>query len=179
MKWADMACVVTLGGLVAVVSSVGCSRYVSNAKIAEARASLNSIGKCATSAYEYERMSGTLTVGTAATVTRSLCGSATNTVPKSAASIRGMKYTSNPAEWREGSADVGWACLKYEMNAPQYYMYGYRISGKGDKVGDTFTATAQGDLDGDGKLSKFEVVGKVEASGATVVPGLSETDPSE
>ena len=113
-----------------------------------------------------------LTVGTVNAPVHALCGSAKNTVPAAASSIRNMKYVSRPDEWG-GSPTEGWRCLKFEMSEPQFYMYGYKSDGT------SFTVTAQGDLDGDGKLSTFEHGGKVSGGTVMLNPTMKETDPSE
>ena len=41
----------------------------------------------------------------------------------------------------------------------QYYMYSYAVTGSGTNVGDSFVAGAQGDLNGDGVLSLFQITG--------------------
>jgi len=56
---------------------------------------------------------------------------------------------------------------------PQYYAYSYKRSGS------TFTGTAQGDLDGDGTASRFEIMGHETSGVVMIAPTISETDPSE
>jgi len=86
-------------------------------------------------------------------------------VPGSAAAIQGRKYQSSPREWAvDGPANAGFACLKFTMDAPQYYMYSYALTGTGNAAGDSFTAAAQGDLDGNGVLSLFQMTGAINAS---------------
>jgi hypothetical protein len=92
-----------------------------------------------------------------------------------------MKYQSVPREWSADASTprTGFACLKFEMDYPQYYMYSYRAHGT-KSPGDSFTATANGDLDGNGVLSTFSIAGKVDASGKLdVQPSIAETRPEE
>ncbi len=62
-----------------------------------------------------------------------------------------------------------WAALMVEMSEPHYYVYAFDATGTGAEA--TFTATAFGDLDGDGVLSTFQRAGKakVEDDGYTTV----------
>jgi hypothetical protein len=65
------------------------------------------------------------------------------------------------------------------MDRPQYYMYSYRAVGR-SSPGDSFVATANGDLNGDGVLSTFALKGQVQPGGAIAVdPNLLETNPAE
>ena len=49
-----------------------------------------------------------------------------------------------------------------------------------DEIGDTFTAEAKGDLDGDGVTSSFTLTGTIGAGDmVTVSPVIKETNPDE
>jgi hypothetical protein len=180
--WGSALTAVVLAGALSGTLACGFSRYQKEAKMAEARNNLAAIGKSAAAAYERERMPDTLAVGQAATVSRALCASAKNTVPPSVSSVRGMKYMSMPSEWQQGSDSEGWKCLKFTIESPQYYMYGYTATGSptASKAGDSFTATANGDLDGDGKASTFRLKGQIDSTlSLNVAPNIEETDPTE
>jgi type IV pilus assembly protein PilA len=152
-----------------------------NAKTAEARSAIGRIAKDASSAYDRERMvAGAMALGGEREATNQLCPSAKNTVPKASTSIQGKKYQSDPQDWDDGA---GWNCLRYTMQDPQYFMYGYSASGTG-AVGDTFDAIAQGDLDADGTLSTYKLSGLVQKGKnndivLNVSPSISETNPEE
>jgi hypothetical protein len=166
--------VVTLGGILAALAIHGFTRYLSNAKTAEAKSGIGVIARAATAAYEREQP------GMGAAPPHRLCPSASRSVPASPAAIRGKKYMSAPAEWNADAArNAGFACLGFAMSEPQYFMYSYEATGPG-AVGDEFRARANGDLDGDGVLSELLVVGRV-APGDTVVvePTIRETNPTE
>ena len=153
---------------------------MAKAKAAEALASLGSIGRLAAAAYDRETTSSVLTPGAASDVHHELCASAKATVPASVTDVSGKKYQSGPTEWTSDSADAGFTCLKFSIDVPQYYAYGYTRSGTGSKLGDTFTATAEGDLDGNGKTSRFEITGTVGPGDAvTVTWKLKESNPEE
>ena len=162
----ELMIVVAIVGILAVLAVYGVRKYIANAKTAEAQNSIGQIAKDAVTAYERESQAGvTLAVKTSAGVSRRLCGSASVSVPATAVSIAGRKYQSKVAEWNADQAtNAGFACLKFSIDAPQYYMYSYAITGAGTAAGDTFTATAQGDLNGDGVLSLFQLTGSIAPS---------------
>jgi hypothetical protein len=114
----------------------------------------------------------------AAGVSNQLCKKAAKKVPDGIANVKGQKYQSAAAEWDAGDKDTGWACLKFSMAEPQYYMYGYDATVAGAD-GDTFTATAEGDLDGDSTPSTFTMKGVVRSQQVVVSPTIDETSPEE
>jgi hypothetical protein len=71
------------------------------------------------------------------------------------------------------------------MTDPQYYQYGYAATTPSTGVaGEEFTATAEGDLNGDTTLSLFSLNGKIQAGSAgglelTIAPNIEETNPEE
>ena len=51
-------------------------------------------------------------------------------VPTSVSQVSGKKYMSAEAEWQtDASRKAGFACLKFKLNEPQYYLYSYRAAG--------------------------------------------------
>jgi len=148
---------VAIGGVLVVLGVYGTRKYIANAKTAEARSTISVMARAATEAFESRG---------------ALCPSASSPVP--ASTPRAAKYQSSPADWsRDSAADAGFACLKFSMDAPQYYQYEYRATATG------FTVTAHGDLDGDGVVSTFEVEGRVTAGRVLVSPAIQETNPEE
>jgi hypothetical protein len=162
---------VMFGGVLAVLAIYGVRKYVANAKIAEARSSLGQIGRDAAAAYERESSPGPL---------HRLCPSASRSVPDSVVMVSGKKYASSAAEWQvDAGRHAGFACLRFSLATPQYYMYSYKARGTG-APGDQFDATAIGDLNGDGQTSFFRISGQVSPSGVvTVSPNLVEQNPEE
>jgi type IV pilus assembly protein PilA len=178
----ELMIVVAIVGILAVLATYGVRKYLANAKTAEARASLGAIAKGEAAAYERESMSAAvLPQKTTAGMSRSLCKSASATVPAQATSIKGRKYQSTVKDWNADEAgNSGFACLKFSMDAPQYYMYSYSITGSGTNGGDSFTAAAQGDLNGDGVLSLFQITGAISSSYVlNIAPNLLEVRPEE
>ena len=94
------------------------------------------------------------------------------------ASIAGMKYQSDPAEWTADQATPGkgFACLRFSVSDPQYYMYDYK--GTSGASG-TFTASGMGDLNGDGTTSTFSIAGAVTGGVVFVAPNFLEDKPEE
>jgi len=182
----ELMIVVAIVGILSVLAIYGVRKYIANAKTAEARNSLGEMGKDAATAYEKESMAGAvLAVGAGAGVSRSLCIAASASVPTAVASVKGQKYQSDSAQSKDWNTDQatshkGFYCLKFVMDQPQYYMYSYTGAAGSGAAGDAFTATANGDLNGDGTTSTFTLLGTVNATMAlNVAPNITEVNPEE
>ncbi len=182
----ELMIVVAIVGILASLAIYGVRKYVANAKTAEAQNSLGQIGKDAATAYERETISaGVMAAKTSTGVVRALCGTAGQSVPSSVTLVKGKKYQSNQGvgkDWYFDDANnKGFACLKFSMSAPQYYMYSYTSDGNSAAnppvVGTEFTATANGDLNGDGITSTFEMMGAINATELYLSPTILATDP--
>jgi len=179
----ELMIVVAIIGVLAALAIYGVRRYILNSKTAEARNGIGQMAKDASSAFSREGMAATvLGLGESTGITNRICGKAANTVPAAQASISGKKYQSKPSEWATGDQWEGWTCVKFSMTDPQYYMYNYLASGS-STTGDTFTAQAQGDLDGNGFLSTFTMAGEIKAESNVKVlvlaPNILEGHPDE
>lgn len=65
---------------------------------------------------------------------------------------------------RDGNFTSGdWSLLNLKLESPTYYSYSVETKGEGTSA--TFNAIARGDLDGDGKFSRWEIVGRVNPNG--------------
>jgi type IV pilus assembly protein PilA len=180
----ELMIVVAIVGILAVLAIYGVRKYIANAKTAEARNSIGQISKDAATAYEKESMAGAvLQQGGGVLTARNLCPSEIGTVP--AAAPAGGKYQSSPDDWNKGAGAIGtppfgFACLKFEMDAPQYYAYGYTITGAGSAINDTFVASAAGDLNGDGVTSSFTITGAIQTGYIlNIAPNIVEVKPEE
>ena len=71
------------------------------------------------------------------------------------------------------SADIwgkeGWKGLHFALTDPHYYAYEFKSSGTGKDA--VYTARAFGDLDCDGRLSTYEIRGRVDDEYSVVVVG--------
>jgi type IV pilus assembly protein PilA len=177
----ELMIVVAIVGVLAVLAVYGVRKYIANAKTAEAKNSLGQIGKDAAAAFEGERMtSAVLAEGNSTAIIRQMCGSAAANVPSGIGSVKGSKYQSTKADWSNGTdvdSNKGFPCLRFEMTAPQYYMYGYTAA---NTTAGSFVATAEGDLNGDGTSSKFTMLGAIGSSGRlNVAPSIGEQSPEE
>ncbi len=178
--------VVAIVGVLAALGSYGLRKYVARAKAAEAINAVGRLAKDAAAAYSRDSMSGAVTAaGTSASVSHNLCAGVADgqTVPAEPSAVRGTKYQSRPEEWSQGTSSQGWRCLHFSIEHPQYYLYDYSSAGGGTS-GTTFEASAHGDLDADGVLSKFALRGELAAGSASVLdvlvaPNLTETNPDE
>ncbi|MBL8744537.1 MAG: fimbiral protein pilA [Myxococcales bacterium] len=154
-----LGAVATVAALTAT-SIFGVRRYLTASKTAEAKNTIGAIARGAVAGYERE---------TGASTTHALCKSA-QAVPTVVPS--GTKYqpSADPGkDYETGTSLSGWRCLKFTITNPHYYQYDYRTGGnyKGPKRGlpdpgpNGFEASAEGDLDGDGKTSLFTLTGRV------------------
>jgi type IV pilus assembly protein PilA len=178
----ELMIVVAIVGILAALAIYGVSKYMKSAKTAEARNSLGQLTKDASAAFNREKMAaGVMATNATTAVSNTLCGTAVKTIPDSKVKIRGAKYQSTAAEWNAGDVSTGWQCLRFTMSEPQYFMYGYTAnpSPSTGAEQDKFTATAEGDLDADGDLSKFQMDGEIRDRMVVVSPTIGETNPDE
>ncbi len=173
----ELMIVVAIIGVLAVLAIYGVRKYIANAKTAEARNSLGQIAKDAAAAVEREKgTQAILGTGTTSALMRAFCDAAGNAVP--AAVPKAQKYQSAPADWNSGSPTAGWQCLKFQLEEPQYYQYWYTGVGTSSSNG-SFSGIANGDLNGDGVLSTFTVVGSALNGAVAISPNIQETNPEE
>lgn len=183
----ELMIVVVIIGILASLAIYGVQKYVANSKSAEAKTMLGRISKDMLTFFEGENQSyKVLGFGDSAGITRSLCPTAAGvpaTVPKKA---KGMPASTS---FKDGA---GWECLGTNWSSATYYSYQV-VSSQGNNPltalasassGDTFTAAANGDLDGDDALSTFNLGGTVqqESNGPlvlTLATTIEEVDPEE
>lgn len=182
----ELMIVVVIIGVLAVLAINGVRKYIANAKSAEARNALGQMTKDAVTAYARDSVSSTmLAKGTLSNGAQKFCQSASQSVPTTIAPVTARKYQSAASDWNfdSGTAGKGFACLKFSLEEPQYYMYSYTATTAnttGPTVGDTFIAAAQGDLDGNGLTSLFQIEGQISAGYVvSTSPTILEVRPDE
>jgi type IV pilus assembly protein PilA len=169
--------VVAIIGVLAVLAIYGVRKYIANAKSAEARNSLGQIAKDAATAAEREM--GTMSivaVGSTSSLLRAFCGPAAANVPTTVPAAQ--KYQSQASDWSAGNNATGWQCLKFSLEEPQYYMYGY-TSGNTSATNGSFQANAWGDLNGNTVTSNFMISGLAYSGAIAISPNIQETNPEE
>ena len=148
---------VALLGTLSAVSIYGVRRYLANSKAAEAKNTVASIARGMVAAIEREEIDPT------GKVLPHLCPASAPPVPADVPA--GKKYMSSESDW-SGS----WKDLRFMLSSPQYYRYRTETSPDRKKC----TAIAEGDLDGNGTLSKFSLTVEIDASGnPRIAPQLS------
>ena len=172
----ELMIVVAIVGVLAVLAVYSVQKYIANAKTAEAKNAVGEISRDALTRYEGETMNGSMiAAGSTTGVLRDVCLSASAKVPSFVPKAK--KYQSATADWNvDGRASPvrGFACLHFEMSQPQYYSYNYT----GVSL-TSFTASAEGDLNGDGITSMFHQDGAIASGHLSVAPAITEVTPDE
>lgn len=164
----ELMIVVAIIGVLAALAIYGVSRYLKHSKTAEATRNLGSIETGSKNQFQQE--TDTSGVGTGPFV-HNFCPTATAKVPSSVPQAQKIKVPSS--EW-DASA---WKCLKFSINEPQFYSYGYTSAGSGTAA--TYVATAEGDLDGNSTTSLFQLNGAGSTTGDAQRVSLRITNEDE
>jgi type IV pilus assembly protein PilA len=169
----ELMIVVAIIGILAALAIYGVRKYLTNAKTGEAKANVGRLGKDAVSAYERESMDGTLlAAGATVDAVHKLCPTAA-AVPTAVPS--GQKTQPDPASWN----GTGWSCLKFSVNSPVYYQYGYTAAATTGTTA-AFTATATGNLDADSTTSVWTLNGGLLGGAMRLSPTMVEpADPED
>lgn len=184
----ELMIVVVIIGVLAALAIYGVQKYVANSKSAEARTMLGRISKDHLAAFEGEVQTyKILDFGGSAAIARALCppSAVTGTGPVPA----GEKRMPLDDIFK---TDIAWLCLGFSVTTPVYYQYTMTSSQAGTSLtaltnavaGDSFIATAKGDLDADGDTSQFNLGGQVIASNTgdlvlTLATTVEELEPEE
>ncbi len=169
----ELMIVVAIIGVLASLAVYGIRRYLAATKTAEAKEGVGGIARSAQASYERETTISEL-VGegnVAQAASHALCGTATQDIPTTMDAVKGTKYQPNSAhgaDYNLGDSSNGWPCLKFSSSSPTYYQLGYRKASlkfgsnpAGATSPESFEASAQGDLDGDGAVfSQFARTGR-------------------
>jgi type IV pilus assembly protein PilA len=179
----ELMAVITIIGILAVLAIFGVGRYVRSSKASEAQNNLGAIAKDASESLNRDMLKAFMPPGQKVVVNHCICGSATATVPATIASVKGRKYSSDPMQdWHQAAAFstedlIGWRCLRYTIDEPQYYMYSYTESASSctsnSITGDDIHAIANGDIDGNGIQSTFNLEGKVAPNESQITWGTA------
>ncbi|MFO0614022.1 MAG: hypothetical protein U0414_15625 [Polyangiaceae bacterium] len=135
----------------------GISRYLLSAKTAEAKNTLLAISRAIREAMEKEGGTGAKFPASSTAVPAE--------VPK------GKHVQSDPAEWKVPS----WSAIRFSILDPQYFRYRWETAPDGKSL----TVIAEGDLDGDGKLSTYKLKMELGPDGVKVDPKIAITDDGE
>lgn len=154
----ELMIVVAIIGVLAALAIYGVSRYLKHSKTAEATRNLGSIETGSKNAFQTEFDTAATGPGTGPFV-HTFCPT-TNITPKSGVPV-GSKMKAPPAEWDQD----GWKCLKFSINEPQFYAYTYTGDTSKTATDAMYTATANGDLDGNTKNSTFQLIGQGSTTG--------------
>jgi hypothetical protein len=79
---------------------------------------------------------------------------------------RGVRVTDPEGTWDHPT----WRSLEFSFDYPHAFSFAFTTTRAAGS--DHFRATANGDLDGDGVRSTFEVEGERDAAGPRIVPGM-------
>jgi hypothetical protein len=141
--------IVVVVGILAATGVYGASRYMSQAKAAEGRAQAQALARGMAACGDKNRDEGKSEVLPATSPA----------VPPSLASLKGTKYMSVPADWKDPSYD----CARFSISVPQYFQYQW-VRDRPDHG----AAKAIADLDADGSPDRsFEVEVSCSATACT------------
>ena len=168
----ELMIVVAIIGVLAALAIYGVRKYLASAKTSEAKNNVGAMVRGAVAAFERETSPNELLPDGTSSVANAhqLCQSST-AVPSAALYVGNKKYQpkTDPVagDFAGASSMIGWPCLRFTVDQPIAYQYGYGQAaapagmlggytygeGKGDANG--FEATAVGDIDGNTVFSHF------------------------
>ncbi len=173
----ELMIVVAIIGVLAAIAIPAFINYVKKSKTSEAGSNLKALFEGAASYYQAEHWNRGVVAPGAAAAASTFCTVAsanTSNVPSNAKTV--LDWDAEPDSFE---------ALNFAPADPLYYQY-FIASTPGDACGnapnnsDVYTFQAQGDLDGDGTKSTFEVsVGSNTNNELYRSPGIHETDPLE
>ena len=164
----ELMIVVAIIGVLAALAIYGVSRYLKHSKTAEATRNLGSIETGSKNQFQQETDTSGTGVGP---FVHNFCTNSGATVPIAPPKAAKTKVLSS--DWDATT----WKCLKFSINEPQFYAYGYSSSGEGPTA--SYTATAMGDLDGNGVNSEFVLTGGGSPTGDAQRVSLRITNEDE
>jgi type IV pilus assembly protein PilA len=159
--------VVAIIGVLASLAIYGVARYLKHAKTAEATRAIGAIETGARQQYQRE----TPFTGDSDKFVHTFC----ETAPLTPATVPAARKLKVPGALWDAR---GWQCLKFSMNDPQFYAYKHD-SNAAEGTAAIYTASAIGDLDGNGVTSLFELVGHGGSYGDAVRDSFRVIDEDE
>ncbi len=132
-------------GVLGSLAVAGVRKYVAQAKTAEATSTLGEIAKDLSASVDRDRSA------------RKPARFPLSAGPVPQSVPRGTKYRSSPSDWSATWKDIG-----FSMNGPQYFRYSI-VTAPDRKHA---TVRAEGDFDGDGRSSVYEVRLEIDKNGA-------------
>jgi type IV pilus assembly protein PilA len=146
--------------IIGVLAAVAIPAFMKNARKAKTSEATINIQKMYVSSRSYI-MEDVVARGSINPLPPQFPDSAPLTPAVSCCAYPGHKCAPNPVQWTLST----WDQLKFAIDDPHYYQYEYESTGTaGAGPGSRFTARAMGDLDCDGTLSTFEMVGEWTAA---------------
>ena len=151
----ELMIVVGIIGVLAGLAIYGISRYLKHSKTAEATRMLGRMEGAADIHFQSETNEDDPDV-----YVHKFCPTAG---PTPVAVPAAQKILPPDADWNT----TGWKCLKFTAPGALFYQYKFLSNGL-TAVDALYTATAEGDLDGNGSHSLFKLVGKGGYYGETI-----------
>jgi len=156
----ELMIVVAIIGVLAALAIYGVSRYLKHSKTAEATRSIGTMEVGSKAKFQLDTDKSGTGIGPFVHV---FCPSAGAPVP--AAGIpKGQKLAVVSGAGTEYN-QATFTCLKFIMTDPQFYQYNYTSNNPTDGPAALYTATAMGDLDGNGINSTFQLKGGGSSTG--------------
>jgi type IV pilus assembly protein PilA len=165
----ELMIVVAIIGVLAALAIYGVRKYLTSAKTAEAKNNVGAIVRGAVAAYERETQANELLGdGSSSTATiHQLCGTS-SAVPATAVANKKYQPNTNPstgdfAATAGANSFTGWPCLRFSVDQPIAYQYGY-----GQGAAPTGMAGGYTYAEGGGTTTGFEAIAVGDTDGNTV-----------
>lgn len=173
--FAELLATIGFISILASLAMYGVARYLRHSKTTEAIAQTTAIAEAAC-AY-YDQSDANQPAGTkpdAAKAMRHFPPSSRASVPADPQKVRGRRFQSGLGDWSTSP----WLDMGFKIMTPQYYAYSFESVGSGPSA--QATATAHGNLDGNGVQSTFRVTAAPdETLTCKVSKTVQQTDPDE
>ena len=174
----ELMIVVAIIGVLAALAIYGVSRYLKHSKTAEANRALGTIENGSKAQFQLDTdTSGPPPTGVGP-FAHVFCVSALQT--PTTVPLGAKVAVTSPVGSGTNYDQLGWKCLKFVMTDPQFYSYTYSSdapTGMGTNA--HYTATANGDLDGNGTQSTFQLNGIGDQTGEARKVSLIVTNEDE